>query len=161
MDQTALSVLARLLHTRRVAALGTNHDGSPFVSMVLTVADPDGSAFFLLASQLAWHTRDFMSDRRVSLMLTEEESPDRDPQTLARVSVTGEISAIEQNDAAYDAVRSLYLGVFPSAGSYFQLGDFSLYRITPTGGRFVEGFARAMSISPEDLKQAARFPAVR
>jgi putative heme iron utilization protein len=156
MDQNALALLGRLLHTRRVAALGTHHEGFPFVSMVLTVVDPDGSAFYILASRLAWHTKDFLNDPRVSLMLTEEEKADKDPQTLARVSLTGNISALEPEHPAYESARALYVGTFPSAETYFQLGDFSLYRVKPTGGRFVGGFARAMTISPEDLRQAAR-----
>jgi putative heme iron utilization protein len=156
MDQNALALLGRLLHTRRVTALGTNHDGYPFVSMVLTVVDPDGPAFYMLASRLAWHTKDFLNDPRVSLMMTEEEDPGKDPQSLARVSVMGTVSALEPDDAAYPAARVLYLGAFPTAETYFQLGDFSLYRITPISGRFVGGFARAMTISPEDLRQAAR-----
>ena len=79
MDQDALRVLANLLHTRRVGALGTLHDGGPFVSMVLTVAEPGGAAFYFLASSLAWHTRDIVKNPRVGLMLMEEESPERDP----------------------------------------------------------------------------------
>jgi putative heme iron utilization protein len=156
MNQNELAGLAGLLHTGRVAALGTLHDGSPFVSMVMTVVDPDGSGWYILASRIAWHTRDFLGDSRVSIMLVEKESPGKDPQTLARVSVLGRIAVVDPGTATYDAARSLYLGVFPDAAAYFQLGDFSLYRITPTGGRFVGGFARAMTLSPEDLKQAAR-----
>jgi len=156
MDQDALRVLARLLRTRRVAALGTLHDGKPFVSMVLTVASPDGSAFYFLASGLAWHTRDIVKDPRVGLMLMEEESPERDPQALARLSITGEVTALDPGDIAYAEAGKLYLSAFPSAERYFQLGDFVLYQIQSTGGRFVGGFARAFTISPEDLKQAAR-----
>jgi heme iron utilization protein len=155
MDQTSLGALAQLLHTRRLAALGTLHNGQPFVSMVLVALAKDGSAFYMLASRLAWHTQDILKDPHVSLMLTEEETADRDPQTLARLSVTGEARAVDPADPSYDGIRRLYITSFPSSEAYFQLGDFELYRIAPAGGRYVGGFARAFTITIEDLKRAA------
>jgi hypothetical protein len=156
MDQDSLDALSQLLHTQRIGALGTLHNGSPFVSMVLTVAEPEGAGFLILASRLAWHTRDMANDPRVGLMLVEKESSERDPQTLARLSIMGEVKSIGLSDSSYPAAKDLYLQTFPSAETLFQLGDFSLYRIIPTGGRFVGGFARAFAVSPEDLRQAMR-----
>ena len=124
--------------------------------MILTVAEADGSAFYFLASRLAWHTRDIVQNPRVGLMLMEEESAERDPQTLARLSITGDATALDPGDATYAAAKKVYLDAFPSAETYFQLGDFALYRLTPRGGRFVGGFARAFTITAEDLKRAAR-----
>jgi heme iron utilization protein len=154
MDQATSGTLSKLIRTRRLAALGTLRDGHPFVSMVLVVPAEDGSAFYMLASRLAWHTQDILKDPHVSLMLTEAESPDRDPQTLARLSITGEAGVVNQEDPSYFTVRNLYLSAFPSSAQYFQLGDFDLYRIAPKGGRFVGGFARAFTITAEDLKRA-------
>ena len=156
MDAAALATLARILRARRPAALGTLRGGAPFVSMVLTAAEPDGSAFYILASRLAWHTQDMLADPRVALLLTEEETGGKDPQTLARLSLTGEARPLDPADPSAAAARELYLAAFPAAAPYFQLGDFALYRITPRGGRFVGGFARAFTLTPEDLKRAAR-----
>jgi heme iron utilization protein len=156
MDQATLGSLSKLIRSRRLASLGTLRDGRPFVSMVLVVPAHDGAAFYMLASRLAWHTQDILKDPHVSLMLTEPESPDRDPQTLARLSITGEATIVDREDSTYNNVHDLYLSAFPSSAQYFQLGDFELFRITPRGGRFVGGFARAFTITIEDLKRACQ-----
>lgn len=155
MDQAMSATLSKLIRTRRLAALGTLRDGHPFVSMVLVVPAEDGSAFYMLASRLAWHTQDILKDPHVGLMLTEPESPDRDPQTLARLSIAGEASVIATSDPTYTHVRDLYLSVFPSSAQYLQLGDFEFYLIKPKSGRFVGGFARAFTVTQEDLKRAS------
>jgi hypothetical protein len=52
------------------------------------------------------------------------------------------------------ALKAAYLGKFPDASMLFQLGDFSIVAIEPTSARLVAGFARAMTLRPEQLAEA-------
>jgi putative heme iron utilization protein len=157
MDLETLSHLARLIRGRRLAALGTlrSSGGEPFVSMIAYVPEPDFGGFVLLASGLAQHTKDFLRDPRASLLIHEpDDDPARDPQTLARVSVVGQVEPVA--DVGIPAARRLYLERFPHAERLFTLGDFVLYRLVPDSARFVAGFGRTYNLTLADLEQAAQ-----
>jgi heme iron utilization protein len=156
MDAAAEEKLARLIAGQRVGALGTLRDASPFVSMIAFAPAPDFSTFYILASRLAYHTQDFLQDARVSLLITETDAGSGDPQTLARLTVVGDVEVVPDTHLEYDEARSLYLKRFPAAAFNFELGDFELYRIRPRGGRFVAGFGQTYNCTVEDFKRASR-----
>ena len=56
MNRELTAVLQQLIHGRTIAALGTLHQGIPFVSMVPYAVAGDGS-FILHVSRLAAHTQ--------------------------------------------------------------------------------------------------------
>ena len=148
-------ILARLLHTQRIAALGTLRDGSPFVSMVLFAPSPDFSSLFIHISRLAQHTRDILQDNRVSIMLAETDSGAGDPQQLARVSIQGTAVEIPVTDSDYMECKAIYLAKYLHAAFNFQLGDFSLYRIRVSSARLVAGFGKIFDLTVEDFRKAA------
>ncbi|MCS6908997.1 MAG: pyridoxamine 5'-phosphate oxidase family protein [Anaerolineales bacterium] len=155
MTADDLRTLARLLRAQRIAALGTLHAGAPSVSHVVFAAAPDFSAIYLHLSRLATHTRDLLADPRCSLLLVETERPSQNPLTLARVSLYGVASVLAPDAAEFTTAKALYIEKLPFTEFNFTLGDFSLFRFTPAGGRFVGGFARAHDVTPADLQQAA------
>src|SRR4051794_13388898 len=59
MNESQTEALARLLQTREIGALGTLHDGEPFVSMVPFAVLPD-AGFVIHVSRLAAHTKDML-----------------------------------------------------------------------------------------------------
>ena len=94
-------------------------------------------------------------DPRVSLLITETDDRRIDPQTLARLSLRGTAEILPRTDPGYAQVRQLYLAHFPESEQLFSLGDFNLWKITPKGGRFVAGFARAFNLVPETLRKVS------
>ena len=60
----------RLIRSRDHGALGTSLDGRPYVSLVATACDHDGSPLLLL-SDLAQHTKNLLADPRVSLLFED------------------------------------------------------------------------------------------
>ena len=152
MDIQSEQTLAHLIRSTRIAALGTLHDGEPNLAMVAYAFADDFSAFYIHVSKLGKHTTDMENNPRVSLLITETDDRRADPQTLARVSIRGMAEILPRNDPGYGEVKSIYLGRFPEAGQLFRLGDFSLWKITPRGGRFVAGFGRAFNLVPEALR---------
>jgi putative heme iron utilization protein len=151
MDSDSELTLARLIRHTRIAALGTIHDGEPNLAMVAVAIEEDFSAFYIHVSKLGKHTRDMEKDSQVSLLLTEVDDGRADPQTLARVSLQGTAEMLPRNAPDYTRVKNIYLTRFPEAENLFSLGDFNLWRISPRGGRFVAGFARAFNLVPEAL----------
>ncbi len=55
MNPAYAQTLRELLRTQQVAALGTLHQGQPYVSMVPFALLPGGSGFVIHVSQLATH----------------------------------------------------------------------------------------------------------
>lgn len=155
MDSASEQTLARLIRETRIATLGTIHDGEPNLAMVAVAFEADFSAFYIHVSQLGKHTGDMEKNPHVSLLLTEADDGRADPQTLARVSIKGTAEMISRNAPDYLRVKNIYLKRFPEAEQLFSLGDFNLWQIIPTGGRYVAGFARAFNLQPATLKKVS------
>src|SRR5947199_9876709 len=99
--------LARsLFRRRRQGALATLMAGSgdPYCSLVNVASTYDGSPI-LLISRLALHTRNILSDPRVSLML--EERAEGDPLEGARIMLAGR--AEQAGGAEQVVLRRRYL----------------------------------------------------
>ncbi len=155
MDADGLRLLTRLIRTHRVAGLGTLREGLPYVSMVAYAPADDLGSLLIHASRLAHHTQDILQDSRCSVLVAEKDDGSHDPQTLARVTLSGNARPLEQDEPGYETARALYLRKFPEAEFLFQLGDFSLYRITVSSGRFIAGLGKAYTLSRLDLVRAA------
>lgn len=155
MEPQFQQLLAHLIRTQRITALGTLHEGVPLVSMVLYAPTADFAAFYLHISRLAQHTQAILRDPPVGLLIAEPDTGDQDPQTLARVSLQGRASEVLRTDADYEAIRALYLQRFPTATMTLNLGDFAFFRIVPSRGRFVAGFGQIFNLTAATLHAAA------
>ncbi len=160
LDPPLAGLLHALLAGRAVAALATLHDGRPFSSMVPFAVTTTGGRLRLVVhvSGLAAHTRDMRSVPEVCLMVMAPEMDDVPPQALPRVSISGRAMFIPADHPEHAALKAAYLQKFPEAADLFQLGDFSIVAIEPESARFVAGFARAMTLSPESLTSAFQAP---
>ena len=142
---TPAAACRRLLRSAEKATLSTAMaDGSgPYGSLVLTACTPAGEPLLLL-SDLADHTRNFMADDRVSLMIDGTAGLD-DPLTGARASLLGRIEKVED-----DLLRTRYVRRHPSARFYAGFRDFNLYRIVPERAHLVAGFGRIHWVEAAD-----------
>ena len=150
MDRELIVVLQQLLHGRMIAALGTLHQGAPFVSMVRFAVAWDGS-LILHVSRLAAHTRDMLNNSEVSLLITEPEASGKMPQALARVTFQGRAQMLERDSQKHIDAREVYLSRFPDAASLFEFSDFNIFIIKPVSARVIAGFGQAVTITGEDL----------
>lgn len=155
MNPADLAAVATLIREQRLAALGTLHDGAPFVSMVAYAAEPDFSSFILHLSRLAPHVQNLLADSRASLLICEPDRGQPDIQTLARLTITGVIAPLPSFTREYESARAYYLARLPAATPLFGFPDFSLYSFVPHGARYVGGFARAFTLTGEGLRATA------
>jgi len=155
MDLDYHHILAKLIRSQQIAALGTLRDGFPYVSMILFVPAIDFSFFYTHISRLANHTQDILKDARVGLMIAEKDCGEQNPQLLGRLSITGQAIEIPASAAEYPAIKELYLARFPQTSANFFLKDFSIFQIQPQEARYVAGFGQIFNPTLEDFRQAA------
>src|SRR6201999_2191858 len=137
-----------LLRKSRQGALATvmAGTGAPYCSLVNLANHPDGSPI-LLISRLAVHTKNILADGRVSLMLDERAAGD--PLEGARIMLSGVAEMADDDNR--ELLRRRYLNAHPSAEAYADFGDFSFFRIKPSGTHLVAGFGRILDLKPEQF----------
>lgn len=155
MDKQELTLIAALIKGTRWAALGSLRAGAPFVSWVAFAPEQAFQGFLLHLSRLSPHTQNLLADPRATLAISEPEAGADDPQTLARISIQGRVSLVDTADPGYPLARELYLRRLPAAEQLFSFPDFLLFRLMPEEARYIGGFARAYTLTPELLGRAA------
>lgn len=156
-----------LCEERPVAALGTLHQGRPFVSMVPFVLLADATAwpglpvFIVHVSRLAAHTQDMLQHPAISLMLMGDpaDAAEGGAQATPRITVQAQAVVLLPADDGREhpdqpAARRAYLQRFPAAEPMFGFGDFLLVAIVPEWLRVVTGFGRATTVMAKDFAQA-------
>ncbi len=151
MDIQSEKLLAQIIRTTRIAALGTLRDEAPLVSMVAYIAAQDFSAFYIFVSRLAQHTIDMQKDKQMCLLIAQTDDGRADPQTLARVTIRASAEMMAIGEPGYTPVKEQYIERFPESAILFKLEDFCMWRIKPKGGRYVAGLAKAFNITPDTL----------
>lgn len=146
---------AQLLMVNRWAALATLTEDGPSTSMVAYESEPYSGSLLLFLSSLSLHTRSLLNDPRVSLVVSETDSGTGDPQTLARLSVTGKAEVVERTSPEFEGAWQTYVTRLPDAAPRIVLGDFFLIRVVVEEARYVGGFAQANTIPAERLFAAA------
>jgi hypothetical protein len=152
MENDSKKVLEHLIENSKIASLGTCSDNQPFVSMVAFSVNNNFTEFYILISQLAKHSKNITENKKISLMLCQPETEADNPQTLARVSMTGKAELVERNTEKYLSAKNSYLIKNKNAEMYFGLGDFQLYKLKIEKARFVAGFAKTFNLSIESLQ---------
>ena len=145
-DFDGVSVAKHLLRTVRAGALATlgTEAGFPFASLVTVATDCDGSPL-LLMSRLAAHTGNLEKDPRASILLAQGGKGD--PLAHPRLTVLGRVSRTGE-----PRVSARFLARHPKAKLYAGFGDFSFWRMDITGAHLNGGFARAMTLSADQIR---------
>lgn len=138
----------RLLRSARSATLATQSAGQPYAALVTPAVLPDASIVLFL-SGLSEHTRHLRLDPRCALLF-QGATTDLNPQTTPRLTVSGR--AAPEHDPA---LKERWLRMHPYAEGYAMLPDFTLWRVQPTAGHYVGGFARAARLQSSDIQPGA------
>ena len=140
-----------LLEKSRWAALGSvDDDARPFVSNVAFA--PGDGCLLIHVSQLAAHTRNLLERPVFSLLISEPDvDVSLDPQTLARLTISGIASSIPSESDEYTQLAKRYIARFPDSQVRFGFGDFHLIKLIPDSGNFVGGFGSAKRLKGEKI----------
>ncbi len=152
MDADNRRDLVSLVKQQRWGALASiGDDGLPLASSVAYALAPDARGFLLHLSRLAEHTRNLLKRPQASLVISLPDHGDGDPQTLARVSVQGQVERLQPDQTEYAQARGAYVARLPDADQRFGFSDFELFLFAPSRGHFVGGFARAFPLDADGV----------
>jgi hypothetical protein len=147
--------LAILLHTQRVAALGTlDAQGQPFVSMVPYAIAIEQGVLVIHVSGLAAHTGNMARAPAVSALVMRAEVAGEPVHALQRVSLGARAETLAPDHALYAGCRAAYLHRFPEAEPMTQLPDFRFVALHLQEARQVAGFGAARSVDAATLQEA-------
>ena len=155
MNSEARAHLKQLLEGQRVLSVAVVIEGEPQLGLLPFAVLPDHSGVLVHVSALAKHTRGLAAGAKVGLLIHQSEEAISDPLQVPRVSLQAEVGELRRGSPHYEDAKSRYLARFPQAGVTFGLADFKLLELTFLDGRYIEGFARAMNISSDDLRAMA------
>lgn len=145
-------VLKQLLAEQRWATLACTNGVQPHASMVAIVWH-DKREILLHLSQMAAHTRNLLQQPLASIAISERDDQRADPQSLARLSLEGEVEVVERESEQFVSAKKRYLERLPESERLFGFADFVLFRFKPQSMRFVGGFGRAYNTSVNELKK--------
>lgn len=137
------------------AVMSTNskaNPGFPGGSVVGFAPDELGRPVFVF-SGMSTHTQDLLADPRCSVTIASKEFKGA---ADGRVNLMGKVALCDAEER--DAMKAVYLAKHPGA-FWVEFGDFNFFIMDEiTDIRFVGGFARAGSITPEEYKNAKPDP---
>lgn len=154
--------LRELLHTQRVATLGTvDAQNCPQVSMVpYAIAQlPQSSVLVLHVSGLAAHTRHLEARPEASLMVMQAEVANQAVHALPRVTFSVRTQTLDSsppnhgNHAIYAICRAAYLSRFPEVEPMTALPDFRFVVLDILQARHIAGFGAARTIEADDIQR--------
>jgi len=133
------------------AVMSTNskaNPGFPGGSVVGFAPDSDGRPVFIF-SGMSTHTQDLLADPRCSVTIASKEFKGA---ADGRVNLMGKVTLVPKEEK--EAMKEVYLAKHPGA-FWVNFGDFNWFKMDEiTDIRFVGGFARAGSITPEEYDNA-------
>lgn len=125
-------------------------DGLPHVSYAPFAFDKAG--YYILVSDLAAHGQNLKANKNVSIMMVEDESQAKSVHARKRLTFDTTANHIDkETEEGKAGVAALIERFGEMAQNLANLGDFNLYKLTPSSGRYVKGFGQAFNVSGNDL----------
>ncbi len=155
MTPAQLEATRRLLDEQRVLSLALVVEGAPVIGLLPFAATAGYRALVVHASRLARHTRGLTQGAAFEVLVHEPVVGDVDPLQVVRLTLRGEVLAIDESAPVFAQFRAAYLSKFPEAEPITALGDFAFFVLRVTGGRLVTGFGGAANVTDDTLEALA------
>ncbi|MFT5722270.1 MAG: putative heme iron utilization protein [Motiliproteus sp.] len=125
-------------------------EGNPYASYAPFAIGEE--CLYVLLSEIAMHANNLQHHPNASVLIIQDE--DSAKELFARVRVNYSVNAemIELEDERWQqGIDVLAARHGERIKNLSEFSDFKLFKLQPTGGRFVKGFGRAYSLAGETL----------
>jgi putative heme iron utilization protein len=128
-----------------VLAVASMDEGVPVIG-TLPFAMRDG-AFWVLASELAAHTRPLLAWREARIALLADQSASRNPFARERAQWAARVESVGRDEERFASITTaLRKRHGKTVDLLCQLGDFHLLGFHPAAGSYVNGFGSAFAL---------------
>ncbi|MBD2439509.1 HugZ family protein [Nostoc sp. FACHB-110] len=127
--------------------------GIPNSSYAPFVID-EAKNIYIYISDLATHTQNLYANPRVSVLFIDDEAKSNNIFARRRLSFDCTATLIERDTDTWLKIVDQFQDRFGEMIEIFKsLGDFRIFQLTPSAGRFVIGFGTAYKIAGDNLNQ--------
>lgn len=152
LDNLAAEAKAFALRQQTLQLATCDANGVPEASYAPYV-EQDG-CFYIYISEIARHYANLAGAGRCAALFIESEAEAKTPFARQRLSLQCSAQEVPRDSEPFNTVMALFYARF---GKFMDvigpLQDFHLYRLTPTQGNYVTGFARAYRLTGDKLAQ--------
>jgi len=131
-----------------MSTISKSDPGFPGGSVVGFAPDVDGRPVFCF-SGMSTHTQDLLADPKCSVTIAAKEFKGAADGRVNLMGTCKLVPTAEDREACKEIYRKKHPGAF-----WTDFGDFNWFRMEIEKIRFVGGFARAGSVTPEEYKDA-------
>jgi len=129
-----------------------SEDGHPDCSYAPFLRDERGH-LYIFVSELAQHTKNLLTNPRASLMFTAAETDSKNLFARQRLTLETKASYIPRENSAWPAILDDMETRFGNTIELLKtLPDFHLIRFEVFTGNYVQGFAKAYSLTGPELE---------
>lgn len=115
-----------------------------------------GRELYVYVSEIARHWRNLAASGRCAVLFIESEAEAKTPFARQRLALQCTAREVARGGADFDAVMALFRLRFGKMMNVLEpMQDFHLYRLTPTQGSYVTGFARAFRMAGDGLSEVS------
>lgn len=146
--QAEVSTFINSRQSLQLATIGD--DNHPYASYSPFAIGDD--CLYVLLSEIAVHANNLQANPNASVMIIQDE--DSAKELFARVRVNYSVKAEwldHTNEHWAQGINALIERHGDRINKLSQLSDFKLFKLKPTGGRYVKGFGKAYTLAGNGL----------
>ncbi|PID46840.1 MAG: pyridoxamine 5'-phosphate oxidase [Proteobacteria bacterium] len=129
-----------------------SRDGLPEASYSGYVEE--AGSYYVYVSELAKHTTHLLENPKCSILFIENESDSRQLLARKRLSYRCDATEVSRESDVFETVMGKMVDRFGVVmNNLREMGDFHLFKLTPVSGSFVSGFAKAYTLSGDNLDE--------
>ncbi len=139
------------INSRKSLQLATSgKNGEPYASYSPFAIGDD--CLYVLLSEMAVHATNLQENSVASVLIIQDEDDAKELFARKRInySITAELLSYDNENWTL-GINTLAERHGDRINKLSQLSDFKLFKLTPTGGRYVKGFGKAYTLAGEGL----------
>jgi nitroimidazol reductase NimA-like FMN-containing flavoprotein (pyridoxamine 5'-phosphate oxidase superfamily) len=140
--------LAAIDRTRRHAALATEADGAPYLSLVAFALAPGGSAVLFATPRGSRKFRNLRANPQVSLLLDTRGERDRDYASAEAITVVGRARVLRKDSSPWREAGWVLRAKHPALAAFLEAATTALVRVEIEEAVHVGGFQRVTMWRP-------------
>ncbi len=146
--QTEIVAFIQSRHSLQLATIDEKNE--PYASYSPFAIGDD--CLYVLLSEMAVHANNLQHNPQAAVMIIQDEDSSKELFARQRVnySINAELLAYE-SEAWRQGIEALASRHGNRVNKLSQLDDFKLFKLKPTGGRYVKGFGKAYTLTGNSL----------